>query len=248
MTEMARRFDILRKLLLTTLLPALATVVLLCAAAGAIVATGVFDVAATEPHSRVIEHLLESARERSIETRLDSVVVPPLDDPGLVGIGVAHYHEMCVTCHGAPGIERSEIGRGLNPAPPALDRRRHAAETEVAAEVYWIVKNGIWATGMPAFGPTHSDRELWAIVAFVERLPDLSPSEYATLIREAGVGPASVEHTDDATGVATPAQAAPAMHQLHHHHAEDAPPDTSTPGGPAPRADAAPSPIASSAP
>ncbi|MCX5909784.1 MAG: cytochrome c [Deltaproteobacteria bacterium] len=51
-------------------------------------------------------------------------------------------------------------------------------------EIYWIVRNGIKMTGMPAFGPTHNEDELWAIVAFVKRLPDLSSKEYESLAKE----------------------------------------------------------------
>lgn len=45
----------------------------------------------------------------------------------------------------------------------------------------WILQHGIKMTGMPAFGPTHDEKELWAMVAFVRRLPDMSPSEYKEL-------------------------------------------------------------------
>jgi mono/diheme cytochrome c family protein len=31
---------------------------------------------------------------------------------------------------------------------------------------------------MPAFGPTHDDRQLWTVVAFVRRLPDMTPEQY----------------------------------------------------------------------
>jgi hypothetical protein len=42
-------------------------------------------------------------------------------------------------------------------------------------------------TGMPAFGVTHSDEELWAIVAFMQRMGDLSPEEYQRMVEAAGV-------------------------------------------------------------
>jgi mono/diheme cytochrome c family protein len=49
------------------------------------------------------------------------------------------------------------------------------------AEVYWIVKNGIRMTGMPAFGPTHDEATLWAITAFVKQLPTMTPQQYQAL-------------------------------------------------------------------
>jgi len=40
------------------------------------------------------------------------------------------------------------------------------------------VKNGVKSTGMPAFGQTHSDEKIWTIVAFLERMKTMTPSEY----------------------------------------------------------------------
>ena len=34
-------------------------------------------------------------------------------------------------------------------------------------------------TGMPSFGGTHADAELKAVVAFIQRLPEMSPEHYA---------------------------------------------------------------------
>jgi hypothetical protein len=38
-------------------------------------------------------------------------------------------------------------------------------------------------TGMPAWGVTHDDELLWDIVAFLRKLPELSPSEYQAIVR-----------------------------------------------------------------
>ena len=107
---------------------------------------------------------------------------------------------MCATCHGAPGVKISEIGQGLNPYPPELVRE--SAEEE-PAELFWIVKHGIKMTGMPAFGATHSDEEIWDIVAFMKRMSKLSPQEYQALVQEAGLGEAGGhehEHGAEETG------------------------------------------------
>ena len=55
-------------------------------------------------------------------------------------------------------------------------------------ELHWVVANGIGMTGMPAFSPTHTDGELWQIVAFVRHLPQLTEDE-----RSALAGPRSDE-------------------------------------------------------
>jgi len=40
-------------------------------------------------------------------------------------------------------------------------------------------------TGMPAWGVTHDDELLWDLVAFVRKLPKLTPKQYETLVKNA---------------------------------------------------------------
>ncbi|MGH6831853.1 MAG: c-type cytochrome, partial [Methyloceanibacter sp.] len=49
----------------------------------------------------------------------------------------------------------------------------------------WVVKHGIKMTGMPAWGVTHSDELLWDVVAFLRKLPELTPEQYQTLVKSA---------------------------------------------------------------
>jgi hypothetical protein len=79
---------------------------------------------------------------------------------------------------GAPGKDPTAIGKGLNPEPPYLP---YVAARWSSAELFWIAKNGIRMTGMPAFGSTHKDEEIWKVVAFVQRLPKVSEEEYAKM-------------------------------------------------------------------
>ncbi|AXS81958.1 phosphogluconate dehydrogenase (NAD(+)-dependent, decarboxylating) [Marinobacter sp. Arc7-DN-1] len=50
-----------------------------------------------------------------------------------------------------------------------------------AAELFWATKQGIRFTGMPAWGPSRSDQELWDIVAFVMTLPKMNAADYDAL-------------------------------------------------------------------
>ncbi len=52
-----------------------------------------------------------------------------------------------------------------------------------AAELFWVTKNGIRFTAMPAWGPSHGDQGLWDVVAFLLTLPKLSAAEYDTVDR-----------------------------------------------------------------
>ncbi len=75
---------------------------------------------------------------------------------------------------------------GLNPDPPDL---AHEGAEQAPERLFWVLKNGIKMTGMPAFGMTHTDDQIWAIVAFLKQLPRLNPQQYAAMLKEAGVRP-----------------------------------------------------------
>ena len=86
--------------------------------------------------------------------------------------------EYCAVCHGAPGVERGDLAEGLYPRPPNLAQTAHSY---TPAELFWILKHGIKMTGMPSWAD-HSDDELWATVAFLRELVEMSPQDYAKLI------------------------------------------------------------------
>jgi mono/diheme cytochrome c family protein len=200
-----------------TVLKLVGLVVLLILAALLFVYSGFYNIAADSPDEGLIGWALETTQERSVHRAYESlegkVTVPRLDDPEMIRTGLVHYHAMCVTCHGAPGVKVSEIGAGLNPSPPEL--AAEAAEDE-PLEFYWIVKHGIKMTGMPSFGVTHSDEEIWAIVAFLQKMPKLSPQEYQAMVRQAGLGQPG-EEPGGTAGQAQPSGA-------HHTHAPGTPP------------------------
>src|SRR5689334_13370236 len=171
-----------------TFLTVALVLVVLALAALAFILSGVYDVAASSPDTGLVEWALRTTQSRSVHRRAEQVakeIKPPkLDEPDLIRTGLIEYHELCVVCHGAPGVPISPVGQGLNPAPPELAQESAGEE---AGELFWITRNGIKMTGMPSFGVTHSDEEIWAIVAFLKRMGDLSPEQYQKMVDEAGV-------------------------------------------------------------
>jgi mono/diheme cytochrome c family protein/cytochrome c2 len=167
----------------TTALVTLAIAAVL-AIAGAIVVvyTGAYNIAATEPHTRPARTFLRSVSRNSVQQHARGVEVPNLDDPQLIRKGFGLYQELCVTCHGAPGVAKSRIGIGMNPNPPPLE---DAVRNWSTAEIYWIIENGLKMAGMPAFGIGEAPRDTWALTAFVVRMNTLTPVAYAELERQA---------------------------------------------------------------
>lgn len=149
--------------------------------------SGLYPVGADVPHTRPVLWLLQTLRERSIERASRDIAVPPLDDPQSLLSGGADYNDMCAGCHLKPGRKESDFSVGLYPRPPNLTARvddpggRHDDEMQTARRRFWVIKHGIKASGMPAWGRTHDDQRIWAMVAFLRRLPELTPLQYQIL-------------------------------------------------------------------
>jgi mono/diheme cytochrome c family protein len=149
--------------------------VLLGVVAVAVLLTGAFNPAAIAPPGALEKRLAAFALDRSVARRAPRGPNPLASSAAVARGGLGHYREMCVSCHGAPGVDPSEAGVGLNPPAPDLTLARVQKRTD--GELFWILQNGIRMTGMPAFGPTHKDEEIWKLVAFLRHLPELTPEE-----------------------------------------------------------------------
>jgi mono/diheme cytochrome c family protein len=156
------------------LVPVLA---LLCAAA--VLGMGLVDFSAVDPPGRLEERLATLALNRSIARRAPKTANPLAGAPEARSAGLALFATRCVSCHGAPGIDPTEAGASLNPPAPGLTLPRVQARPD--GELFWIISRGIRMTGMPAFGPSQSETEIWQLVAALRRLPRLSDDERRTL-------------------------------------------------------------------
>jgi mono/diheme cytochrome c family protein len=156
--------------------------IIILAAAGffIFINSGIYNVAATKPHTKFTQWILGTAMEKSVKRHARGINSPPLSDDSLIQSGFDLYDGMCVGCHGKPGLSASELDNGFNPEPPDLIEEMKEGEWSTE-ELFWITKHGIKMSGMPAFGHNHSDEEIWAIVAFLERLPKISPGKYRAM-------------------------------------------------------------------
>jgi mono/diheme cytochrome c family protein len=97
-------------------------------------------------------------------------------DPALVALGSRVYAAQCARCHGAE-LEgqanwRERLPNGRLPAPPhdASGHTWHHPDRQL----FEITKEGLaslvpgYATDMPAYKGTLSDREIWAVLAYIK--------------------------------------------------------------------------------
>ena len=142
--------------------------------------SGFYNVAASAGHWGVTRWLLEFTMANSVERHARGIDAPSLDDPVLILRGAGHYQGGCAPCHGAPGEARNPIVQQMLPPPPYLVEKVSAWNSD---ELFWIVKHGLKYTGMPAWVAPQRDDEVWAVVAFLRRLPLMTEGDYQLLAR-----------------------------------------------------------------
>ena len=138
-----------------------------------------YDVSALRPHTRPVHAMLEKVMHHAVDVRSRGIEAPPSLSAER---GAACYRDTCAQCHGGPGVAPGPIGMGMQPLPgPLVD----AARRWELRHVYWITRNGIKMTGMPAWEYRLADDDLWAVSGFVQQLAQLSPADYAKQMESA---------------------------------------------------------------
>ena len=154
----------------------LATVVIsaiLMVGAGLFIYSGFYNIGADDHHSKPVFTILQTLRDQSIHQRSKDLVVPNLDDPELILKGAGQYAAMCTSCHLTPSMNNSEVRAGMYPQPPNLSQIRLDPKSE-----FWVIKHGIKMSAMPAWGASHDDATIWSMVAFLQKLPNMTPQHY----------------------------------------------------------------------
>jgi len=146
---------------------------------GVVMVSGVVPIKASSGHWPVTKWVLNFSKARSVALHSSGIEVPPLDDPTLVMKGAGHFETGCVQCHGSPGRPASPVARMMTATPPALAPKVRVRDPE---ELFYIVKHGIKFTGMPGWPALNRDDEVWAIVAFLQQLPDMDEEAYGELV------------------------------------------------------------------
>jgi cytochrome c553 len=160
--------------------------------------SGFYSVAASRGHWPGLLLILEFGMRSSVRTHAMSIEVPDLEDLALTERGAGHFQGGCVPCHGAPGQVSNPVVRAMLPEPPDLKAKVSSWKPN---ELFWIIKHGLKYTGMPAWVAQERDDEVWAVVAFLQRLPELNTSQYRAL--------ASLEMRDQPAPVRALAQGGP---------------------------------------
>ena len=154
-------------------------------------ASGIMPIKASSGHWPITAWLLNFTMRRSVITHSLGMNAPKLDDAALVAKGATHYEFGCRPCHGGPHLPQPVIAGHMTPHPPHLPPEIPKWQSE---ELFYIVKHGVKFTGMPAWPAQQRDDEVWAVVAFLLKVPNLSADEYHKLARSLKVPAATIEN------------------------------------------------------
>jgi hypothetical protein len=146
--------------------------------------SGIYPIGADDHHTQPVYWALQTLREQSIAREIKGIIVPALEDPQMLLSGGQDYNDMCSSCHLKPDTIQSDMSMGLYPKPPNLSLPNSQTPRDAqanAARQFWIIKHGIKASGMPPWGASHDDARIWSMVAFIQKMPTLSPEQYQIL-------------------------------------------------------------------
>ena len=170
-----------------------------------------------------------SAMETTVARALRHMAIPKIDreeenpwatvvTPEILKDAREHFADHCSQCHANDGSGKTEMGQYLYPRAP--DMRLPATQNLSDGELYYIIRNGVPLTGMPAWGEpnTIQDDDSWQLVLFIRHLPKLAAEEIKDMEHYNPVGEMEredeKEHEQAPSGADSSGKSAP----VHHHH------------------------------
>lgn len=149
-----------RKWIITTVVLALFTL------AG--VAASQFSLSALPEPSRTETYLATRGKRFLVSRASRGVTQSPARTSARIAEGDKLYGAECSMCHGMDARTPAGMGRGMYPR--AVDLISPEVQSYSDAELFWIVKNGVRLSGMPAFGKAESDDHIWSIIQYLRSL------------------------------------------------------------------------------
>ncbi len=139
---------------------------------------GLIGVGASGGHWAITDWFLHWVMRNSVRTAALSLEAPELDNAAYLPFAAGHYETGCAICHGSPAQPRSDAVLAMLPVPPDL---KATASTWSDEQLFQIIQHGIKFTGMPAWPAQTRPDEVWGMVAFVRKLPEMTADEYYRL-------------------------------------------------------------------
>ncbi len=143
---------------------------------------------ATPPNleRRIATNALDASMEKHAP-RVNSPL-PPTDENLIDGMKI--YTMNCALCHG--GLDKKPNMLGASFYPPAPDLILDPLD-DPEWHIFYAVRTGVRYTGMPAWGKTLSEVDMWKVTAFLARIEKLPPGVQEYWKKSFGVAPPTGE-------------------------------------------------------
>lgn len=156
-------------------------------------------VSARETPAGIEAFVARQMRHLAIPSDARSMKNPVTPDAPTLGAARAHFADHCALCHGNDGRGQTELGRNLYPKAP--DMTLPPTQSLSDGELFFIIKNGVRLTGMPAWGrdTPEDDRETWQLVHFIRHLPKITEAELSEMEVMNPVSPSELKEREEET-------------------------------------------------
>ncbi|HEX9304574.1 MAG TPA: c-type cytochrome [Thermoanaerobaculia bacterium] len=150
------------------------------------------------PPGRVEAFVARRLRHVAIPWKARRSTNPEPSNPEVLRDAMEHFADHCASCHGNDGRGQTEIGGNLYPKPP--DMTGSDTQRLSDGELFFIIKNGVRFTGMPAWGSDtrEDDRASWQLVHFIRHLRELTPQGLEAMSRMNPVSPGEMKEREEA--------------------------------------------------
>jgi mono/diheme cytochrome c family protein len=165
--------------------------------------------------------------EKAVARAVRSMAIPKIDreeenpwasvaTPEVLKDAREHFADHCAQCHANDGSGKTEMGQYLYPRAP--DMRLPETQNLTDGELYYIIRNGVPLTGMPAWGEpnTVQDDDSWQLVLFIRHLPHLTAEEIKDMEHYNPKGQMEIEDEQE-QGEAPNSVNSPGKSAPHHH-------------------------------
>src|SRR5262245_31018129 len=122
------------------------------------------------------EFVARRLRALATDSEAKDMINPFTPNPQILADARDHFADHCALCHAEDGSGKTEIGEGMY--PPASNLRARETQQLTDGELFQVIRNGIRFTGMPGWGGSDTDDEIWQLVVFIRALPDSPPAKH----------------------------------------------------------------------
>jgi mono/diheme cytochrome c family protein len=138
-----------------------------------------FNLAALQPPGRFETRVADLSKGVLIRRASRRGIPPrPPDLKTSIANGGSHYGLDCSVCHSDDGRGQTPVGEWMYPRASDLTSTRVQSYSD--QELFWIIRNGIRFSGMPAFGEVETPDHIWDLVNYVRTLPRNSQNQRAS--------------------------------------------------------------------